>query len=30
MLQGVTEDHVFTTAIIGLEKSASVMPAARR
>jgi hypothetical protein len=30
MLQGVTDDQVLTTAIIGLSKSASCMPAARR
>ncbi|CAL1692821.1 hypothetical protein MMB232_03003 [Brevundimonas subvibrioides] len=30
MLHGVTDDQVLTTAIIGLSKSASSMPAARR
>jgi hypothetical protein len=30
MLHGVTDDQVLTTAIIGLSKSASFMPAARR
>ena len=30
MLQGVTDDQVFTTAISGRAKSSSSMPAARR